>query len=423
MFNGMFFKHRFYSAAAGLLLSAGVVRAETPLTWEVCFERMRENNLDLSIARLKLKEAEAALKSQQSVYYPGVSARAGRTVGESKTGGQGWDGTESLSASVTANYTLFSGFGNRARVTRSEAELYAEQANFDQTCSNIEFDLRRAFSDQLYTQELLDLLRNIASRRADNVRLVEMRYEGGRENKGSLLLKKAQLVEARYSVEEAERGLELARRRLANIMKQPETAFFRVEGELRSEEPPVGISLDELARQTPSYRSAEARMKAAEQGFIVTRSERFPQVSASATLSGSGQRDIENESWQTGVAVSLPLFTGGRLSQDIIVSGLRREQSRLNAEKTMLELMSSLLSALNTYRDRYAAVSVREAQLAAADMRAEVARAQYQQGLISFQDWDTIENALITSQLNRLSSRRAADQAEAAWRNAMGLRN
>jgi outer membrane protein len=413
----------FHCTAAGLLLAAGMVRAEALLTWPVCFERMRENNLDLSIARLKLKEAEAALKSQQSVYYPGVSARAGRTVGESKTGGQGWEGTESLSASITANYTLFSGFGNRARVTRTEAELYAEQANYDQTFSNIEFDLRRAFSDQLYTQELLELLKNIAGRRADNVRLVEMRYEGGRENKGSLLLKKAQLVEARYSVEEAERGLELARRRLANLMKQPEFASFRVEGELRCEEPPAGVSLDELARQTPSYRSAEARMKAAEQGFIVTRSERFPQVTASASLSGSGKREIENESWQTGIAVSLPLFTGGRLSQDIIVSGLRREQSRLNAEKTMLDLMSSLQAALNTYRDRYASVSVREAQLTAADMRAEVARAQYQQGLISFQDWDTIENALITSQLNRLSSRRAADQAEAAWRNAMGLSN
>jgi len=416
----LFKPHRF-SAAAVLLLLAGSLFADVSLSWLDCFDRTVHNNIDLSIARLKLKEAEAALKSQQSVYYPDVSAGAGRSVGESKEGGAGWDGKESLSASLNASYTIFDGFGNRARVTRTEAELYAEKANFDQTCSNIEYDLRKAFSDQIYAQELMDLVKSIAERRADSARLVEMRYAGGREHKGSLLLKQAQLSEALYSVEDAERALVLARRRLASLMKERDFAPFRLTGELHANAPPSGASLDELARQTPSYHSAEADLKAAEQGFIITRSARFPKVTASASLTGFGEHDIKTESWQTGIAVSLPLFTGGQLSQDIIVAGLKREQSRLNAEKTMLDLMNSLQAALNTYRSTYAAMHVQDAQLEAAETRATVARTQYQQGLISFQDWDTIENSLITAQRNWLSNRRASDQAEAAWQNAMGL--
>ena len=117
----------------------------------------------------------------------------------------------------------------------------------------------------------------------------------------------------------------------------------------------------------------------------------------------------------------MPLFTGWRISQDIIIAGLKREQSRLNAENTMLDLLNNLQSALNTYRDRYGSMSVQKEQLDAADVRATVARAQYQQGLISFQDWDTIENSLITAQRNWLLSRKSADQAAAAWQNAMGL--
>jgi outer membrane protein len=268
---------------------------------------------------------------------------------------------------------------------------------------------------------LLDLVKNIATRRADSVRLVEMRYDGGRENKGSLMLKQAQLADALYGVGESERALELARRRLAGLMKQTAFPDFTVAGELSTNPPPSGVSLDELARQTPSYRSAEANIKAAEQGFVITRSARFPQVTASASLTGSGESNIKTESWQTGIAVSLPLFTGGQLSQDIIISGLKLEQSKLDAENTILTLLNNLQTAINTYRDRNATLSVQKAQLDAADMRATVARAQYQQGLISFQDWDTIENSLITAQRNWLSSRRAADQAEAAWQNAMGL--
>ena len=415
------FKLHCFSAAAALLSFSGLLYADDTLTWQDCFARTVANNVDLSIAKLKLKEAEAQVKSQQSVYYPTVSAKAGRAAGESKTKGAGWSDTEDLSASLNATYTIFNGFGDRARVTKTEAELYAEKANFDQTRSNVEYDLRKAFSDQLYAQELIGLAQNIAARRADSAKLVEMRYDGGRENKGSVMLKRAQLSDALYSVEDAKRALEVARRRLAGLMKQTKFPGFMVDGELRADEPPSGVSLDELARQTPSYHSAEANLKAAEQGFIITRSARFPQVVASASLTGTGDHEVNTKGWQTGISVSLPLFTGGQLSQDIIISGLQREQSRLNAEKTMLDLMNSLQASLNDYRSQYAAMSVQKELLKATETRATVARAQYQQGLISFQDWDTTESSLITSQKNWLSSKRDADQAEAAWQNAMGL--
>ena len=416
------FKPNRFCVMTVLLLLTGLLYADESLTWQDCFNRTVENNIDLSVAKLRLKEAEATLKSQESVYYPEVSAKASRDVSGSKPRGDAnWENGGSLSASLDASYTIFDGFGNRARVTQTEAELYAEEANFDQTRSNVEYDLHKAFSDMLYAQRLVTLVKGIATQRADSARLVEMRFQGGRENKGSLLLKQAQLADARYSVGEAERALELTRRRLSGMMKQTVYPDFTLTGELRTNAPPSDVSLDELARQTPSYRSAEANIKAAEQGFIITRSQRFPLVTANASLSGTGEHDVQKESWQTGIAVSLPLFTGWRISQDIIISGLKREQSRLDAENTMLYLLNNLQTALNTYRDRHAALSVQDAQLEAAALRETVAKAQYEQGLISFQDWDTIENALVTAQKSWLSSRLAADQAEAAWQNAMGL--
>ncbi len=166
-----FFKPHFYSAAAALLLLAGSLYADESLSWQDCFDRTVHNNIDLAVARLKLKEAEASLKSQQSVYYPEITARAARSTGGNKTGSDNWVDSESLSASLNATYTIFDGFGNRARVTQTEAELYAEKANFDQTRSNIEYDLRKAFSDQIYAQKLLDLTQNIAERRTDSARL------------------------------------------------------------------------------------------------------------------------------------------------------------------------------------------------------------------------------------------------------------
>ncbi|MFA5687642.1 MAG: TolC family protein [Kiritimatiellales bacterium] len=396
--------------------------AQETLTWEECFARAVSNNLNLSAGRLKLEEAEVALKSQKSVYLPEISADGKYgSVGTKNKNDSDWHAHDTSSVGLSARYVLFNGFGDRARVSRAEAELYAEYANFDQTCANLEYNLRRAFAQQLYAQELIALAENIAVRRADNVRLIDMRYKGGRENKGSLLLNQAQHRQSLYDVEEAKRALVLARRQLATLMGEYQPDEFFVEGELYAGIPPERAALNELAAQTPTYRSAEANVKAAEQGYVITRSAHFPTITASGSAGRSGNSELENKSWSASISASVPLFQGGRLYHDTIAAGLARERTRLNAEQTMLELLNTLQDSLNSYTDRYETMGVQEELLRAAEMRAEVARAQYQQGLISFQDWDTIENSLINSQKSWLLSRRNADQAMAAWRNAQGI--
>ncbi len=416
----MFLRRILLTVLSGLLLSvAGPAFSAEPLDWADCFSRVVSNHIELATARLRLREAEAEVRSQQSVYYPDLTARAGVSTG-ARDSGSGWEDTENVSASLNSSYTLFDGFANRARVSRAEAELYAEKANFDQTRSNIEYDLRAAFAQQLYAQKLIELTRTIAERRKENARLVELRYDGGREHKGSLLLQRAQVASAVYDVSEAERALDLAQRRTANLMRSTEDDIL-LAGRLEAAAPPGPVELDDLAKATPAWRSAEADLKSAEQGFRIARSERFPQISANASLSGSGESDLDTQSWQAGLSVSLPLFTGGRTSQDILISGMQRERARLRVEQTLLDLLEELQAALNRYRNRYERVQVLQEQLRAAQLRAEVARAQYEQGLISFQDWDSIENALISAQKNRLDGLRAAVEAEAAWRNAVGI--
>ena len=66
-------------------------------------------------------------------------------------------------------------------------------------------------------------------------------------------------------------------------------------------------------------------------------------------------------------------------------------------------------------------LSVDEAFLEAAITRAEIARSKYAQGLMSFEDWDRIENDLIVRQKAVLFSRRDRVTAQAAWEQAQGV--
>jgi hypothetical protein len=53
-------------------------------------------------------------------------------------------------------------------------------------------------------------------------------------------------------------------------------------------------------------------------------------------------------------------------------------------------------------------------------LRAEIARSKYNNGLLSFEDWDLIENDLINRQKALLVSVRERVTAEAGWEQARG---
>ena len=60
------------------------------------------------------------------------------------------------------------------------------------------------------------------------------------------------------------------------------------------------------------------------------------------------------------------------------------------------------------------------AYLQAEGVRAEIGRSQYASGMLSFEDWDRIENDLISSEKSDLGGRRDAVVAEANWEKVQG---
>lgn len=79
--------------------------------------------------------------------------------------------------------------------------------------------------------------------------------------------------------------------------------------------------------------------------------------------------------------------------------------------------MEQTLAALQDGVER---AEVQKGFLNAAEVRAEIVRSQYTSGLLSFEDWDIIENDLITTQKQMISSQRDMVIAEADWERAQG---
>jgi outer membrane protein TolC len=90
------------------------------------------------------------------------------------------------------------------------AQLAIGNEQYRDALSDIELRLRQAFVEVVYAQDLIELTKQIAERRNNNVRLLQLQFDGGRENAGSLARSKAQRAVADFEVRQAERALAYA---------------------------------------------------------------------------------------------------------------------------------------------------------------------------------------------------------------------
>lgn len=403
------------------LASATAAFAQNALTLEDCLAEAARKNPSLAASRSSVEKAQFDRKANFSGFLPQLSANAGSSrnssEGETVT-------TESDSASygVSAKQTLFAGGRNKAALDQGSAALASAEADLASNEAQITYEVRQAFAELLYAQEQLTVAREIEKRQRDNVDMIELRYEGGRENKGNLLRTKATLREAEYGTSQAERNLRVARRQLAKVLGRKESEAFLVSGDLKTGTPGHIADMISLAEMTPDHRKAMASVDSSKASLKSAKSQYYPDLAAVAS---AGRRDEdwmpEQDEWTVGVALSYPFFPGGRSLMEVRSAGADLRRAEQSLESTDAGIVLSLEQAFANYEDAAQRTEVEASFLEAAQVRAEIARTQYASGLMSFEDWDRIESELTSSQKSELLSRRLAVLAQANWEKTQGV--
>lgn len=405
---------------ATVLLAGTPLWAQTNevLTWEQCLEHTQTFNPNLISAKAAVRELEYEVASASSGFFPQIDASAQFKKSGTKQA-TGWTEQDSSSTGVNLTQTLYTGGSNFAKRNRALAELSIGEEQFRTTRSDVERRTRLAYIDVLYTQELIELTGKITKRRANNVRLIQLRFDGGRENAGSLARSKAQLAEAQFEEREAQRSLDYTLLNLSAAIGQL-APITGAEGTLSAEKPTPLMNLVRLMKQTPDYRISEQQVESAQQGMKVTRSDRFPTVQFTASTGLSGETDLNDKKWSVGISASIPLFTGNRLISEVLAANEKIIQSEMSLINTANSLTAELLGTWNDYTDAVENELVQQTLLEAEQLRAEISTAKYKQGLLDYEDWDTIESNLITQEKLHLQRRRTAATQQASWRNALG---
>lgn len=161
----------------------------------------------------------------------------------------------------------------------------------------------------------------------------------------------------------------------------------------------VGVP-SELARRRPDIRQAEASLHAATAGVGVAVASFYPDISLTGNfglraLDASYLTNWASHFYSAGPAISLPIFSGGRLSASLTLARAEQQAAVLNYRGTVLNALREVEDALVSYRVDRTSHDLLQDTLDSAQVTWDLSRNQYDHGLTTYINVLSAEQAVL----------------------------
>lgn len=325
------------------------------------------NNTDLSIARLKVKEAEALLMTSRLSYLPSVSLTPQGTL--TSADGNKASKTYNLAASADWEIDLFgkllnSKRGAQAALEQSEAYRQAVQTQLVATIANSYYTL-------LMLDEQLDISRRTAQTWDESVRTMKALKRAGQTTEMAVAQTEAGKLAVDASVLSVERQINEMENSLSTLLGLSPQAIER--STLKEQQFPdtlsTGVPLQLLSRR-PDVRQCEAQLAVAYYATNSARSAFYPSI----TLSGSagwtnatGATVTNPGQWLLTAVGSLiqPIFNRGKNIANLKIAKAQQEEALLTFRQSLLDAGAEVNDALVQWQTARQRIQLDEQQVAA----------------------------------------------------------
>ena len=322
------------------------------LTWQELFrdtllqnliELGLENNTDLEIARLKVEQAEATLKTSKLAFYPDVSFSAQAGVNQN-----GFN----YSLTPTASWEI-DAFG-RLHNTKKGAQAALEATKSYQQA--VQTQLVATIADSYFTLLMLDEQLEISKRTQktweENIRTLEALKRAGKTNEAAVLQAKANKLNVEASILTLKKQIIEQENSLSALLGLVPQELER--NELSEQIFPdtllMGLPLSSLVNR-PDVRQAEYKLVEAYYATNVARSYFYPTITLSGSGGWSGVSGNPGD-WIFNAVGSLmqPIFNQGKNKARMKISESQRQEALLNFKQTLLDAGTEANNALISWQ-------------------------------------------------------------------------
>lgn len=411
-----------------LLLFARNGFADAALSWQECVEIAATNNNNLKSAIASERATNYQHNATVSAFLPQATAtllsnrgNSGNSTNPSATTVQGGV-VQAYNNTISVTQNVFNGFSDVGKFDQAKANNMVSKATVRIAKAQVSYDLKYAFANLDYAKSTVKLLDRIIKRRQDNLNIINLRFKSGMENKGSVLLAQAYLDQAKYDRMQGVNLIESARAQLCKAIGTSDCKAYDIKSSVPvTKNSAADINFNEVLEKTPLHSQAVAQEQAAKAGILISRSTFMPTFNLTAATGQRGTTMLpQNDFWAFNMNLSFAFFTGGKDYYSLRSAYSTSTAAKENRENIDQQILVTLKQSYNSYIESITKLKVDEDFRHAAEMRADIARNKYNNGLLAFENWDGIENDLITREKNYLQSKLNRVAFEAAWEQAQG---
>ncbi|MFM1770018.1 MAG: hypothetical protein RJA22_2547 [Verrucomicrobiota bacterium] len=378
------------------------------------------NNWDLRIATARVLQAEAAARIVRSQFLPTVSAGGDLVTARASQRGPtpippGADPTAEYGDAFLALPAYEVDLWGRLRRANeaARAQLLATRDAENTVRQTLVATVATAYLNLLELDLELDIANRTLAVRTNSLSLTQARADGGLSSMADVYQARILVDGAEAAISETHRRIEQQETLLSTLLGRNPGPLQRGPGLLRQQLPasvPAGLPSDLLQRR-PDLRAAEQQLVAANADIGQARAAFYPQLTLTgvAGFQSVALSDLFSspaKTWQFGPAVTLPLFTGGRLRGNLQLAQARFQEALAAYRQSVQQAFREVSDGLIAYQRSQEFRAKQETRTLAHREATELASVRYQGGVTSYLEVLYNEQELFESELRLAQARR-----------------
>jgi multidrug efflux system outer membrane protein len=408
--------------------AAAMDNARLPAEWWTVFhdpslnaleQRAVRDNPGVKSSAQRLLQARAQLGVVRASEAPAVSA--GASVANSRSSAQTSQGLALGGRSIKGNdfevgaslsYELDLWGRVRRMVEAADAQALAAQDDRDGVILLLSAQVAANYWQLRGLDAEMAILQNALATRRESEQLVEARFNSGLSNELDLSRARVERANAEADLHDVQRQRNLLEHSLATLAGvSPSAPLIASLGNADLPPPPgipVGLPASLLA-QRPDLAASVELLRAANAQVGVAEGAFYPSLSLTGNF-GYASESLRNltdggaRQFSVGpLALSLPVFDGGRNKANLAVSKARYEEAVANHEGKLLTALREVEDALSDVQQRQQQGDAQAQSQQAAARAFVVAQARYERGVSNYLD-------VTDAQRSSLAADRAAVQ-------------
>ena len=397
-------------------------------TWWVVFQdaEMQElirtalaHNYDVQIAATRILQAQAVLGIARADQLPTISGQAAASddkLNQTKLSPPVYTSRNSIGLAMFWELDFWGKYRRATEAAR--ADLLATEWGKRAVMTTLVSSVAGSYLQLRELDLQLEIARRTLGTRQESLRLVEIRAKGGTTSMLDVRQSEQLVYGAAGSIPDLERQIEQQENFISVLLGQNPDSIKRgipLTEMRRLPQVPAGLPSSLLERR-PDIQVAEQLIVAANARIGVTKAAYFPSISltGSAGYESSALTSLFTGPaafWSFGSSLVQPIFTGGRLRNNVRLSEARQQEAALFYQQTIQQAFREVSDALVAYQKNQEFRKQQELLTAAAADATRLSNMRYEGGVTSYLevlDSDTryfqAQNNLAQAQLNELLS-------------------